>query len=257
MTTGGDAVLAVARGEVGYVEGPNNSTKYWDWWGYNLGPWCGVFVSWCYAHAGYPHCDVDGQDGFVLCSNGVLHSYSTTPEAKPTVELEPGDTVLFSWYSWEWQGGLPIITEYPYVGYVAGDHTGIFAYWIDQSAGHFACVEGNTSSSSYDNGGMVLERTDRYTSQVCGWWRPPTISNELPQQPQPSSDLLGLGVFLLQNDRRGIWLMGPGYAYGLNEEEYSQLKLLPGIQTYWCGNNERAFDLFYQSCMNGATAVEN
>lgn len=29
MTVAGDAVLAVARGEVGYVEGPDNSTKYW------------------------------------------------------------------------------------------------------------------------------------------------------------------------------------------------------------------------------------
>jgi hypothetical protein len=68
--------------------------------------------------------------------------------------------------------------------------------------------------------------------------------------------LLELGMFLLQNDRRGIWLMGPGYAKGLNEEEYSQAKAIPGIQHFYCGNNERAFDLVYGVCMNGATAVE-
>ena len=56
MTAAGDAVLAVARGEIGYAEGPNNSTKYWDWYGGNYGAWCAVFVTWCCEMAGYPMC---------------------------------------------------------------------------------------------------------------------------------------------------------------------------------------------------------
>jgi len=78
-----------------------------------------------------------------------------------------------------------------------------------------------------------------------------------PPPPPPSGNLLGLEMFLLQNDRRGIWLMGPGYSKGLNEEQYNQVKAIPGIGTFWCGNNERAFDLLYDTCMSGDTATDD
>lgn len=177
MTAAGEAVLAVAYGEVGYVEGPNNETKYWDWYGGSYGPWCGVFCMWCSDQAGYPVCT-----DTVLVSNGTLHGYSTGGsgatgvEAQRTLDLQPGDFVLFSWEYWRWENGVPVCDGGPYDGYVAGDHIGIFAYWLDQAAGWFAAVEGNTSSASYDNGGMVLLREDRYTSQVCGWWRQESIA---------------------------------------------------------------------------------
>lgn len=175
MTAAGDAVLAVARSQVGVTEDPpgSNQVPYWDWWGANLGSWCAVFASWCCWTAGFPICDVDGTDGFVLVSNGTLHSYAhfeQAREAQTTADLQPGDVVLFSWYSWDWDDGVPVITDPEWAGWVAGDHTGIFAYSLGD--GYFACVEGNTSQSSWDNGGAVLERTDRHISQVCGWWRP-------------------------------------------------------------------------------------
>jgi hypothetical protein len=270
MTAAGDAVLSVALGEVGYTEDPpgSNNTKYWDWYGANLGSWCAVFVSWCCEMAGYPMCAIDSSKGFVLVSNGTVHSYQhyeEAIEAQRTLELQPGDVVLFSWYSWDWDGtpgagGVPIITDPEWAGWVAGDHTGIVAV-PPNADGYFDTVEGNTSQSSWDNGGAVLYRTDRHISQVCGWWRPRNYgeasSNPI-TPPTPSiPPLTGLGMFLLANDQRGIWLMGPGYAYGLNPEEFSQVAGIPGIQTFQCGNNERAFDVIYQSCMNGVTAVEN
>lgn len=189
MTAAGEAVLAVAMGEVGYVEGPNNSTKYWDWYGGNYGPWCGVFDMWCSAMAGYPKCTDS-----VLVSNGTVHGYTTVGsgatgvEAQRTLDLQPGDSVLFSWEPWEFRGGVPTCVG-EWDGYPAGDHIGIFAYWVDQGAGRFAAVEGNTSDGSWDNGGMVMLREDRWTSQVCGWWRAEAIATDsgptTPPQPQP------------------------------------------------------------------------
>jgi hypothetical protein len=188
MTAAGDAVLAVALGEVGYVEGPNNSTKYWDWYGGNYGPWCGVFDMWCQDQAGYPTCA-----DFVLVSNGTVHGYSTGGdgatgvEAQRTLDLQPGDSVLFSWEPWEFRDGVPTCVG-EWDGYPAGDHVGLFAYWVDQGAGRFAAVEGNTSDGSWDNGGMVLLREDRWTSQVCGWWRQEAIASGAEPGPEPAPE---------------------------------------------------------------------
>jgi hypothetical protein len=39
---------AVARGQIGYIEGPaDNQTKYGRFTGANFLPWCGSFVMWC------------------------------------------------------------------------------------------------------------------------------------------------------------------------------------------------------------------
>lgn len=185
MSAAGDAVLAKARTQIGVTESPpgSNNVPYWDWWGASLGSWCAVFASWCNWEGGYPLCAVDGPKGFVLVSNGTLHSYPEG-EALPTSALYPGCTVLFSWYPWAFINGVPTIVGDPtWDGYIAGDHTGIFAYWIDQGTGQFACVEGNTSGSSWDNGGEVWERTDRFTSQVCGWWEPPSFGSDVIEPP--------------------------------------------------------------------------
>lgn len=187
MTAQGDAVLAMARSQIGVTESPagSNNVPYWDWYGGNYGSWCACFVSWCDWHAGYPCCAIDSAKGFILVSNGTVHSYPEG-EALPTDMLYPGCTVLFSWYPWSFVGGVPTITDGgEWDGWIAGDHTGIFAYWIDRGSGQFACVEGNTSQSSWDNGGAVLERTDRFTSQVCGWWEPPAMSNGWPPDVTP------------------------------------------------------------------------
>lgn len=268
MTTAGDAVLAVALGEVGYTEDPpgSNNTKYWDWYGGNYGSWCACFVSWCCAMAGYPMCPIDSANGFILVSNGTVHSYQHFEEqieAQRTADLQPGDVVLFSWYSWDWDGtpgagGVPIITDPEWAGWVAGDHTGIVAT-PPNADGYFDSVEGNTSQSSWDNGGAVLYRTDRHISQVCGWWRPRNYgeaSTTPIEPPTPTYNLTGLGMFILGNNIRGAWLMGPGYAKWLDPEEYSQVVAIPGIATFETGDNTRAFEVVYNACMAGGMASE-
>jgi hypothetical protein len=52
VTATAEAVLNVARGELGYQEGRNNDTKYGEWFGMNHQPYCDMFVSWCAAKAG-------------------------------------------------------------------------------------------------------------------------------------------------------------------------------------------------------------
>lgn len=45
-------LIAIATEELGYVEGPNNDTKYGAWYNLNYEAWCAMFVSWCCYEAG-------------------------------------------------------------------------------------------------------------------------------------------------------------------------------------------------------------
>ncbi len=45
-------LIAIANEELGYVEGPNNDTKYGAWYNLNYEAWCAMFVSWCCNEAG-------------------------------------------------------------------------------------------------------------------------------------------------------------------------------------------------------------
>ena len=48
------AIINVARGELGYQETGDNITKYGAWYGLQGQPWCAMFVSWCANQAGVP-----------------------------------------------------------------------------------------------------------------------------------------------------------------------------------------------------------
>ena len=45
-------LIAIATTQLGYVEGPDNLTKYGAWYGIPNGEWCAMFVSWCANQAG-------------------------------------------------------------------------------------------------------------------------------------------------------------------------------------------------------------
>ena len=45
-------LVKIAVEELGYIEGPNNDTKYGAWYHLNYEPWCAMFVSWCANQAG-------------------------------------------------------------------------------------------------------------------------------------------------------------------------------------------------------------
>ena len=47
-------IIAVAKTQLGYLEGAGNDTKYGVWFGHNRLGWCGIFVTWCARQAGVP-----------------------------------------------------------------------------------------------------------------------------------------------------------------------------------------------------------
>ena len=69
-----EKVIAVARAEIGTAESPaySNKVKYSDWWGY-AGPWCGMYVSWCFDRAGHPLPKMQDtkRSGFAYCPSAV------------------------------------------------------------------------------------------------------------------------------------------------------------------------------------------
>jgi len=139
----------IAVTQLGTKESPadSNIVKYSKWYGLT-GPWCAMFVSWCYDKAGSkwvspaaarwaytPYMVNDARAG----RNGLI--------ALTASEVKRGDIVLF-----DWDGGV-------------ADHVGLFDKWADAAKVTFYTVEGNTSLTSNSNGGEVMRRT-RYVSQV-------------------------------------------------------------------------------------------
>lgn len=170
MTAAGDAVLATSYSCVGMTENPPNSnlcSPFTDAWG--AGAWCAMFISWCCAETGYPVPPINGPAGFSYCPDGNVYAHSTG-HAVGEGGVENGDILIFSWEPFYYgSDGIAYCAYGVYAGSPAGDHTGFFAGWLGD--GYMRTVEGNTSQSSWDNGGAVMERTDRYTGQICCYAR--------------------------------------------------------------------------------------
>lgn len=139
-------ILEIAANEIGTQESPPNSNKVkYNTWIYGKEvsgaayPWCGAFVSWCFAMAGFTIEKAGLKKGFVGCPYAVanVHKWGrivTVPKAE--------DVVFFDWN-----------------GDGRFDHTGIFVR--DLGNGLFESIEGNTAFGNDSNGGMVMKRADR------------------------------------------------------------------------------------------------
>lgn len=138
-----EAAFTRAVGQVGVKEKPANSNrvKFTEWYGV-VGPWCAMFVTWCYVQAGskatfkkgtryayVPYMNLDAASG----RNGLRKIDKR--------EVSKGDLVTFQFD----QDANP-------------DHVGLFHEWINKNAGTFRTIEGNTSVTSNDNGGEVMRR---------------------------------------------------------------------------------------------------
>ena len=147
MAKTADAVIAIARREIGTVERPKNSNnvKYNTWYykqevydGKNGGkyPWCMAFVQWVFNEAGFPL-------PFKTAScSALLNWYKTnTPEL---VHSEPqrGDIVIYK------------------------GHTGIFEK-IGPDPKYMYVIEGNTAVGNDDNGGAVMERYRKVSTALA------------------------------------------------------------------------------------------
>lgn len=139
-------IIDIASAEIGVKEYPENSNKvkYNTWiWNKEVSgaayPWCGAFVSWCYAHAGYPIENAGLKKGFVGCPYAVAN---LAKWGRLVTVPQPEDVVFFDWN-----------------GDGKFDHTGIFVR--DLGKGLFETIEGNTAFGNDSNGGAVMKRADR------------------------------------------------------------------------------------------------
>lgn len=148
-------VLTIAANEVGVKENPpgSNLVKYNTWFyskevsGAKF-PWCGTFVSWCYAAAGFPIKGGGYSRGFAGCQYAVAN---VKKWGRIITEPKSGDVVFFDW---EGDGKF--------------DHTGLFAANLPN--GNFQTIEGNTAIGNDSNGGCVMVRERKYKN--CIFVRP-------------------------------------------------------------------------------------
>ena len=149
----GQSIVDVAMREVGTKESPKNSneTKYGKWFGWDGVAWCGIFVSWVYAHAGYPLGNIGFRKGFAGCQSAVAYFKKHN---KIVTDPQLGDIVFFDWNN-----------DKRY------DHTGIFVKWNDDRI-YFDTIEGNTSKGNNSNGGKVCYRNDRHINNNPIFVRP-------------------------------------------------------------------------------------
>jgi hypothetical protein len=131
-------IIRIAEKEIGQGEKPLNSnkTKYGKWFGFDGVAWCGMFVSWCYFHAGFPLPKIGFSKGFAGCQTAVVYFKKN---GMVTMEPAQGDIVFYDWNS---DGRY--------------DHTGIFVKWITDST--FEAIEGNTAVGNDSNGGTIMRR---------------------------------------------------------------------------------------------------
>ena len=137
-------VVKVAQREVGYSECKSNITKYGEWFGLNGVPWCGIFVSWCYAMGGVPLPNIGFKHGFAGCQTA---SYYFRENDMITKNPVAGDIVLY-----DWQGDRRY------------DHAGIFLKHNENNT--FFAIEGNTSTKNQSNGGCVMVRNRNYKNCI-------------------------------------------------------------------------------------------
>lgn len=141
----GEKVIAVAKREIGYMEFPfgSNKTKFGKWFGMDEKSWCGIFVSWCYAMAGFPLGNIGYLKGYAGCDTAYQHFKA---KGELTTDPQRGDIFLVDWNN---DGKF--------------DHTGIFDCWIVKGSS-FRTIEGNTSMNNDSNGEGVMDRV-RYTTK--------------------------------------------------------------------------------------------
>lgn len=156
-------LIEVALNEVGYIEKPDNLTKYGEFTKANGLPWCGSFVNWCAHQAGMK---LPSMVSTALGAHRLkeVNRWHETPQ--------PGDLAFF---------------DFPGDGVDRISHIGIVAQVKEKSV---ITIEGNTAPSGGDqrNGGMVMikERTFGNGSSIVGFGRPKFVpyKGEFPSIPQ-------------------------------------------------------------------------
>ena len=149
----GEQALAIGKQYVGVKENPpgSNRVMFSDWYGI-VGPWCAMFVSYCFVKAN-SKAFVRGQRWSYcpfLLDDARHNRYGVTAISED--QARAGDIVL---YSWKHDG--------------VANHVGIIV--TPPNGGiSFIALEGNTGIGDDSNGGEVMIR-QRHTDDVIGYVR--------------------------------------------------------------------------------------
>lgn len=157
-----EAVIAVARSDLGYTEFPPNSnmTKYGEWYGMNGQPWCVMAIAYWFNKADESAAFFGGRK---TASCGILlRWYQAMGQTVPVEDVQPGDIVILN-----------------FSGTKDTQHCGIVEA---KGNGYITTFEGNTGTGNEANGGMVCRKT-RYPSQIVAVCRP-----KYKEEPVPKKD---------------------------------------------------------------------
>lgn len=132
-----EKALAEAKRHLGVKERPPGSNKvlFSDWYGIR-GPWCAMFVTYCYVKAG-SRAFVKGSR-YAYVPYIVADARAGRNNLSVTRDPKPGDLVCF-----DWDGGV-------------ADHIGLFE---SGTRAAFKTIEGNTAVGNDSNGGEVMRRS--------------------------------------------------------------------------------------------------
>lgn len=146
-------LLATARSQAGISESPpySNRTPYTAWYGL-VGPWCAMFVSWVFWHAGHPLPAIRTSKGFAYCPDIVSWAKRNGLWRDRTVRPRPGWIVLF---------------DFPGDGVNRPSHVGIVEQVLPD--GRISTWEGNTSSGGGRDGGSVVNHRRSVAGGIIGY----------------------------------------------------------------------------------------
>lgn len=167
------AVIEIARGELGEHENPpgSNRVKYWDLFGpeWQGQPWCCAFLAWVFNTAGERMAFFGG--GKTASCSVLLRWYKEQGLTVDVEDVRQGDIVILNFH-----------------GKKDPEHCGLV---VDADGTYVATIEGNTTNtdkntSNDSNGGSVAWKR-RFLSQIVGVCRPQYKTDD----PQPVDDVSG------------------------------------------------------------------
>lgn len=160
-------VIATARSQLGYVERPVNRTKYGDWYGMDGVPWCAIWVSWVFWHAGHPLPRITTAKGFAFVPEIVRYGRETGTWHLGVKGVTPGDIAV-----WQFASG----PDRP-------NHVSLVAERGLLSDGRLHSLDGNSNTAGSRTGGGVVELFRR--TGFLGYVR---VTDKNPPRPTPPQE---------------------------------------------------------------------
>lgn len=162
MAVTAQAVLNVARSELGFREGRNNDTKFGRWYGLNFNPWCAMFVSWVAWKAG---------------ASSLIPKHAWTPSGANWFKAR-------NRWGTKPKVGAIVYFDFPGDGVNRISHVGIVE--SIRPDGKIVTIEGNTSADGSREGNGVYRKVRSVGIVGYGY---PAYAAAAPVTPKPAVDL--------------------------------------------------------------------